>query len=241
MLKTVILLTGNTQQHRALAALLREHNPELSLHCALTLDDLRGLDADVLRHARLVSFTSGVIVPAAVLGQLGHGAYNFHPGPPQYPGWAPAHFALYDNAESFGATAHAMEARVDSGPIVGVESFAIPENIGVRALEQIAFERLAHLFWRMSREIACEPGALPALPVAWSGNKSTKRSYRELCEIPVGVSAAELKRRIRAFDDDFRGIPLTVTLHGQRFRLTGRDQSRAEPPQIDAPPIAIAS
>ena len=241
MLKTIILLTGNTQQHQALAALLREHNPDLSFRCALTLDELTAIESDVLRHARLVSFTSGVIVPGAVLRQLGHGAYNFHPGPPQYPGWAPAHFALYDDAQNFGATAHAMEVRVDSGPIVGVESFAIPENIGVHELEQIAFARLAHLFWRMSREIAREPGALPVLAVAWSGNKSTKRMYRDFCEIPAGVSAAELKRRIRAFDDDFRGIPLTVTLHGQRFRLAGRDQPRAEPPQIEAPPIAIAS
>ena len=241
MLKTIILLTGNTQQHQALAALLREHNPDLSFRCALTLDELTAIESDVLRHARLVSFTSGVIVPAAVLRQLGHGAYNFHPGPPQYPGWAPAHFALYDNAQNFGATAHAMEVRVDSGPIVGVESFAIPENIGVHELEQIAFARLAHLLWRMSREIAREPGALPVLAVAWSGHKSTKRMYRDFCEIPAGVSAAELKRRIRAFDDDFRGIPLTVTLHGQRFRLAGRDQPRAEPPQIEAPPIAIAS
>ena len=239
MLKTIILLTGNTQQHRALAALLREHNPELSLRCALTRDDLTGLESEVLRQARLVSFTSGVIVPGTVLRQLGHGAYNFHPGPPQYPGWAPAHFALYDDARTFGATAHAMEVRVDSGPIVGVESFAIPENIGVRELERIAFERLAHLFWRMSRQIAREPGALPALPVAWSGTKSTRRMYQELCEIPPGVGAAELKRRIRAFDDDFRGIPLTVTLHGRRFHLTS-DQPKAEP-QIDAPPIAIAS
>ena len=195
----------------------------------------------MLRHARLVSFTSGVIVPGAVLRQLGHGAYNFHPGPPQYPGWAPAHFALYDEARTFGATAHAMEVRVDSGPIVGVKSFPIPESIGVRELERIAFERLAYLFWRMSREIACEPGALPALPVAWSGTKSTRRMYQEFCEIPPGVGAAELKRRIRAFDDDFRGIPLTVTLHGQRFRLIGQGLPRAEPPQIDAPPIAIAS
>jgi len=241
MLKTIILLTSTTQQHAALAALLREHNPDLSFRCALTLDDLRGLEPDVLRHARLVSFTSGVIVPGAVLGQLGHGAYNFHPGPPQYPGWAPAHFALYDNARSFGATAHAMEVRVDSGPIVGVETFAIPENIDVRQLEQIAFEQLAHLFWRMSREIACEPGALPVLPVAWSGNKSTKRMYREFCEIPAGISATELKRRIRAFDDDFRAIPLTVTLHGRRFRLAGQDSRRDETPQVDAPPIAIAS
>jgi len=219
MLKTVILLTGNTQQQRALAGLLAEHNPDLSFRAALTLDELMAVEPQVLGHSRLISFTSGVIVPGSLLEQLGHGAYNFHPGPPQYPGWAPAHFALYENARAFGATAHAMEARVDSGPIVGVETFVIPDNIGVRELEQIAFVRLAHLFWRMSRDIACSPAPLPALPIAWSGTKSTKRMYRELCEIPAGISATELQRRIRAFDDDFRAIPLTITLHGQRFLL----------------------
>jgi methionyl-tRNA formyltransferase len=241
MPNTIILLTGSTQQQRALAALLSEHNPALAFRFALTLDDLVGIELEVMRGARLVSFTSGVIVPAAMLEQLGHGAYNFHPGPPHYPGWAPAHFALYENARTFGATAHAMAARVDSGPIVGVDLFAIPEAIAVRELEQLAFVQLAHLFWRMSRDIACAPGALQALPVAWSGTRSTQRMYRELCDMPAGISAAELRRRIRAFDDACRGIPLTVTLHGRRFRLVETDPREPTMLRVDAPPIAVAS
>jgi methionyl-tRNA formyltransferase len=240
MPKTIILLTGSTQQHRALSALLSEHNPVLAFHFALTLDDLAAIEPDVLRHARLVSFVSGVVVPGAMLEQLGHGAYYFHPGPPQYPGWAPAHFALYENAPSFGATVHAMEARVDSGPIVGVEFFSIPDSVSVRELEQIAFVRLARLFWRMSRDIACEPGPLPALPLVWSGTRSTRRMYQELCEIPAGISAVELKRRIRAFDDDFRAIPLIVTVHGARFQLARAILRTQETPEIDAPPLVVA-
>lgn len=239
MPKTIILLTGSTQQQHALTALLREHNPDLSFRLALTRDELAAIEPEVLRDARLIAFTSGVIVPGPLLEQLGHGAYNFHPGPPHYPGWAPAHFALYENARTFGATAHAMEARVDCGRIVGVESFVIPDNIGVRELECIAFVRLAHLFWRMSRDLACSPAPLPAMPFAWSGTKSTKQMYRELCEIPPGISATELKRRIRAFDDDFRAIPLTLTLHGQRFLLAGAATRVAETPRIAAPSLAV--
>ena len=241
MPSTIILLTGSSQQQCALAALLSEHNPALSFRFALTCDDLAGIEREVLREARLVAFTSGVIVPAAVLAQLGHGAYNFHPGPPDYPGWAPAHFALYENARTFGATAHAMAARVDCGPIVGVDLFAIPDAIAVRELEQLAFVRLAHLFWRMSRDIACAPGALPALPVAWSGTRSTQRMYRELCDMPAGISAAELRRRICAFDDACRGIPLAVTLHGRHFRLVEADPREPAMLRVDAPPTAIAS
>ena len=51
----------------------------------LTLEELTAIEPHVLRSARLIAFTSGVIVPRPMLGALGHGAYNFHPGPPDYP------------------------------------------------------------------------------------------------------------------------------------------------------------
>jgi methionyl-tRNA formyltransferase len=221
MFKTIILLTGHVQQQRALAALLAEHNPALAFRVAVTHDELLAIPQEVLAEARLIAFTTAVIVPDTVLAAIGHGAYNFHPGPPDYPGWAPAHFALYDGATDFGATAHEMAAKVDSGPIVGIESFVIPDKVDVRGLEQLAFVRLAHLFWRMSHDLACAPEKLPVLPIAWSGTRSTRRMYAALCEIPADIDAAELERRIRAFHDDFRAIPLTVTLHGARFRLAG--------------------
>jgi methionyl-tRNA formyltransferase len=116
-----------------------------------------------------------------------------------------------------------MTTRVDSGPIIGTESFVIPDNVSVRELEQIAFVRLAHLFWRLSRSIACEVGPLRTLPIGWSGVKSTRRMYETLCEIPADIDPAELARRVRAFNDDFRAIPLTMTLHGLRFRLPHLD------------------
>ncbi|WP_024506557.1 formyltransferase family protein [Bradyrhizobium sp. ARR65] len=239
MLKTIILLTATPHQQHALSVLLMAHNPALSFRKASRLEDLAAIEPGVWRNARLVAFTTGVIVPQAMLEALGHGAYNFHPGPPDYPGWAPANFAIYDGARRFGATMHVMAAKVDSGPIVGVESFVVPDNISVRELEQIAYVRLGHLFWRKAREIACEPGPLPALPIGWSGTKSTRQMYRDYCELPATIDAAELKRRIRAFDDDFRGIPLTITLHGLRFRLSDVMERQAEPPpHVDAPSLA---
>ncbi len=239
-MKTIILLTGIVSQQFALTELLKAHNPALSFRCAVTAEELAAIEPDVLREARLLAFTTSVIVPEHILAALGYGAYNFHPGPPQYPGWAPAHFALYDGARTFGATAHVMARRVDSGPIVGVESFIIPDKISVRGLEQIAYVRLAHLFWRMSHDLACDPSPLAELDIAWCGIKSTRQMYREMCELPAGVSAGELARRIRAFHDDFRGIPLTYSLHGIRFQLA-TTATETEAPQVISPPLAAAS
>jgi methionyl-tRNA formyltransferase len=240
MLKTIILLTATVHQQRALGHLLRTHNPALSFRLALTLDELAVIAPQVLREARLVAFTTGVIVPRGFLEALGHGAYNFHPGPPHYPGWAPAHFALYDGARAFGCTMHVMAPRVDSGPIIGVESFPIPEGASVRDLEQIAYIRLGHLFWRKARELACKGEPLPRLPIAWSGRKSTKQMYRDFCALPSEIDAAELKRRIRAFDDDFRGIPFTVTLDGVSYQLDAAALRNFLVEQVEAPPLAVA-
>ncbi len=240
-MKTIILLTGVASQQFALTELLKAHNPALSFRCAVTAEELAAIEPEVLHDARLLAFTTSVIVPESILAALGHGAYNFHPGPPQYPGWAPAHFALYDGARTFGAVAHVMAARVDSGPIVGVESFIIPDKISVRGLEQIAYVRLAHLFWRMSRDLACDPSPLAELPIAWCGIKSTRQMYREMCELPAGINAGELARRIRAFHDDFRGIPLTVSVHGIRFQLATTATQTPEAPQVVSPPLAAAS
>ncbi|VIO76420.1 Methionyl-tRNA formyltransferase [Bradyrhizobium ivorense] len=239
-MKTIILLTGVASQQFALTELLKAHNPALAFRSAVTAEDLAAIEPELLREARLLAFTTSVIVPGRILAALGHGAYNFHPGPPQYPGWAPAHFALYDGARTFGAIAHLMAERVDSGPIVGVESFIIPDKIGVRGLEQIAYVRLAHLFWRMSRELACDGAPLAELPIAWCGIKSTRQMYRDMCDLPAGIGAAELARRVRAFHDDFRGIPLTVSLHGIRFELA-TPARQAEAPQVVSPPLAAAS
>ncbi len=258
MLKEIILLTGLEQQQQALSLLLREHNPQLTFRFALTADDLEAIDPQSLGHARLIAFTTGVIVPPRILNALGHGAYNFHPGPPDYPGWAPAHFALYEHATTFGATAHLMTERVDSGAIIGTETFIIPNNIAVRELEQIAFVRLAYLFWRLAKELANCAEPMPVLPIAWNGRKSTRQMYLSACDIPADISQADLELRVRAFQDDFRGINPTITLHGFQFQLVpatktatapttaSQDRNQDQPPaplalSTDAPSIAVAS
>src|SRR5580698_11673998 len=134
MLDTIILLAGPAE-HLGLPQVLLGHNPHLAVIPVGTVADLAALDADVLGRARLIAFVTPEIVPASILSQLGYGAFNFHPGPPSYPGWAPSHFALYDQATEFGATAHVMVEQVDAGPILDVSLFPIPPDISVLGLE----------------------------------------------------------------------------------------------------------
>ena len=183
MFDTIILLTGPVEE-AALTQVLRRYNPLLDVRPAKSLDELEAFDQSVLARARLVAFVTSVMVPARILGALGFGAYNFHPGPPHYPGWVPSHFAIYDKSSYFGATAHVMIERIDAGPIVGVKIFDIPQNTNVLRLQELVFAELARLFWHLAPALATQSDPLAELSVRWSGTKSTRRSYAAMCISP---------------------------------------------------------
>ena len=217
MFDTIILLCGEAERS-VLPHALRGHNPHLAVLPVTHPADLAALDCDVLGRARLIAFVTPVIVPSAILDRIGYGAFNFHPGPPEYPGWAPAHFALYDRATEFGATAHVMVEQVDAGPIVDVARFAVPPNISVFGLEGLAYAHLARLFWQMAEALATDPAPLPALPVAWGAKKYSRRNYRTICDIPLDISKDEFDRRIKVFGGNHFGMAPTIRLHGVEFR-----------------------
>jgi len=220
MFDTIILLAGAVEQS-ALGTLLREHNPQLTIYPVTTPEDLADLNVAVLPRARLIAFSSPVIVPAEILTALGHGAYNFHPGPPKYPGWAPAHFALYERATEFGATVHVMAERVDSGPIIDVAEFAIPADVSVMGLEGLAYVHLARMFWQLARHLATDTVPLPELALQWGDKKNSRRAYRAICDIPLDITKEELDRRMRIFGGNHFGEAPTIRLHGVEFRAVG--------------------
>lgn len=226
MFDTVILLTGSAEQE-PLASALKNYNPQLTILPARILADLQALEPHVSARARLIAFATTVIVPGRILNRLGFGAYNFHPGPPNYPGWAPSHFAVYDRATSFGVTAHGMLERVDSGPIIAVDLFDIPVGTTAESLEAMAYARLARQFFALAKPLATSPHAPPALPVQWCGPMNTRRRCAELCEIPPDISRDELERRMAAFGDGRLGLTPTVILHGRQFRYVGDETAAA--------------
>jgi methionyl-tRNA formyltransferase len=173
---TIVLPTGDVEQP-VLTSILLGHNPRLTIRAAETSADIATLEPKPLRHARLVGFSTSVIVPAEVLDRLGYGAYNFHPGPRHFLGLAPARFAIHRQATEFGATAHLMTERVDAGLIVGVKMFSISAGISVNGLEKLSFAHLAQLFRRLAKSLTTQIELLPEIPVSWGSQKTSRRLY----------------------------------------------------------------
>jgi methionyl-tRNA formyltransferase len=222
MFDTIILLTGPVEE-AALTAVLHSHNPQLAILTVKSRADIEELCPSVMQRARLVAFVTPVVVPKRILDCFGFGAYNFHPGPPQYPGWVPSHFATYDRATRFGATAHVMVEKVDAGPIVAVNLFPIPPNTSTLGLEALAFSHLARLFWSLASKLAKQREPLPELPIQWGPRRTTRRLYASMCNIPLDISKDELDRRVEAFGAGHFGILPTLTLHGRQFSYTSPD------------------
>src|SRR5580692_4129131 len=217
MFDTILLLAGAAEQS-ILPLALRGHNPLLTVIPVGSAAEFDALEPDLLSRARLIAFVTAEIVPPSVLAGLGYGAYNFHPGPPSYPGWAPAHFALYNRETEFGATAHVMTEQVDAGPIIDVALFPVPAGTSVLALEGMAYARLAQLFWRMAKSLATDPEPPRTLSLQWSSRKYSRRAYRTMCDIPLDIPKDELQRRIEVFGGNHFGMSPTINLHGVEFR-----------------------
>jgi methionyl-tRNA formyltransferase len=217
MFDTIILLAG-AAEHAVFPAVLRAHNPDIAVMAVGTSNDLATLSPDLLARSRLIAYVTPEIVSTATLAQLGYGAINFHPGPPSYPGWAPAHFALYERATEFGATVHVMVEQVDAGPIIDVARFSIPADITVLGLEGLAYGHLAQLFWRMAKWLATDTSAPSTLPIEWGRKKYSRRAYRAICDIPLDIPKDELDRRLKVFGGNHFGISPTINLHGIEFR-----------------------
>ena len=213
----IILITGE-REGPYLAQHLRAHNPALVVRHTIARADLDAAFAVPVPGRRLIAFTTNVIVPGRYIAACEFGAYNFHPGPPSYPGVYPESFAVWEKAPRFGATAHHMVQQVDAGPIVATEWFDIEPSWGRMHVATLAFQALVRIFQGLAPRLAADDAPLPASGEEWCGPTRLRAEFEKMCAVTPEMSADEYRRRYRAFGEgpfkDFH-----VTLHGHRYTI----------------------
>ncbi len=160
---------------------------------ASTLEELRALP---LNDDVLIAFSTGVIVPPDILGRV-RAAYNFHAASPDYPGRDPHHWAVYERAESFGATCHVMTERVDEGPIIRVLRFPLRPDMTPAQVRDRA-EQTALTLYRDLLPSLLDGSARPC-GETWTGPKRTRKDFLAICNVPSDANQEEINRRIFAF------------------------------------------
>ena len=200
MPEEVVLLTGEVEGPH-FRAMLTSLNPRLMVIHVQSCDELEVacLSPTPKGGRRLIAFSTSVIVPKSILNGLSIESYNFHLGPPTYPGSHSASFAIYDGAKNFGVTAHVMEEKVDCGPIVAIEWLVIEENTRFMELEIKAYELLLKIFANLAPHFAISNDPLPEIDAHWSGLKRTKAEFESMKRLEANMDESEIKLRFRAF------------------------------------------
>lgn len=198
----ILLLTGN-REAPFFTEFLTSRNPGLTVSHALTLGDAeRALDGRE-QDTRIIAFLTDIIVPARILDRLGPAPYNIHPGPPEYPGSYPESFAIWDEAGEYGITAHEMAASVDTGTIVAVSRFALPDMPDLYNVGDLIYSKAVEVFATVAAHCATSDAPMPSAGVDWHQRRYTKADFRELCRSGSKHQGAALDRLKRACGKDF--------------------------------------
>jgi methionyl-tRNA formyltransferase len=165
----------------------------------------------------IVSFSCPWVLPNSLLNQARVAAINFHPGPPNYPGIGCTNFALYNNEEKFGVTAHHMQKTVDSGDIIATQYFPIYTHDSVKNLTDRTYHYLYYMFIKVMDKII-NFGDFSKSSEQWTREPFTRKELNNLCEITADMTDAEVARRLRAVT--FPGKPgVFIKLNGVSFDL----------------------
>ena len=217
MIKEILLLSDPVLI-QDLEGILLNANPDLIVSSIVTKEQLKDRAQRPFIQSRMLSVGTEIIVPASILSALDCGAYNFHPGPPTYPGRFPSCFFIYDRGKMFGTTVHEMVPKVDSGAINAVDWFEVAPDIDRVQLNYISYYSLLGLFKKFAPFLTSREEALPRIGEVWSGRASTQKDFENLCHVPINIGEDEFKRRYRAIGEG-PDHAIETTLYGHRFYL----------------------
>jgi hypothetical protein len=145
----------------------------------------------------ILSFLSPWILKESLLNKAENGAYNWHPAPPEMPGFGGASFAIYKNVDKFGFTAHEMTASVDAGPIIDCGYFNVSDQDTVESLSYKSYETMFKSF-KDKVDLLILNKEIPVLDVNWGGGKTSRSELDNLCELSEEEIGLESIRRIKA-------------------------------------------
>ncbi len=164
----------------------------------------------------LVVAAYGLILPPEVLAWPRHGCVNIHASLlPRWRGAAPVERAILAGDRETGISLMQMDAGVDTGPVI--EQTRVPiaaDDTGATLTERLAATGAAAIVGALAR--LRDSGKLRATPQPEAGATYAPKLAKSEAAIDWNASAADIARRVRAFDP----VPGTnATLRGRSIRL----------------------
>lgn len=197
--------------HKVRTLIEREFEVVLMRYCAFKD---KTVDQDMLARLQadyLFSFNP-VILKRHVLESVKIAAINFHTAPPKYPGRGGCSYALYNEDDCYGVTAHLMTEQIDAGAILDTLYFPIESTDTAQTLHEKALNYIPLLVKRWLQTKLLVPNG-----EQWCGAARTQKDFIEFMRVE---SPDELERKIRACQHPAKPGPY-VEICGKKFWYIG--------------------
>ena len=214
----IVLMTSHFYAN-LISNIFVEENKKINILYFIHPSQLADLPDDFLMSSRLISFGSRHYISPDILNRIGYGAYNLHPGPTNYPGWAPFYYAIYDQATQYGVTFHEMNSQIDAGDIVRVREFDIPPQSTTQQLVNLTEFHMFELLKELAPALTNQAEYLEHTNREWQRAPLKKKDFLDICNIPLDISKEELSRRIFAFGDSDGNIFPYLISNAKKYRL----------------------
>ena len=147
----------------------------------------------------LISFLNSIYIDEKIRKKIKKSSINFHPGPPEYPGFGCYNFALLNNSSFYGSTVHIMNNKFDNGKILNVSKFKLPhKNISLERLIIMTHNCLIRQAKIFIKDIL--KGKLNYdLKLQWKRKAFTKKEFEIARKIKLNDSKKDILNKIRAF------------------------------------------
>ena len=172
----------------------------------------------------ILCFRSYYVLNQKLISRAKIAAINFHPGLPSNRGIGCVNFALLNNAKNYGATAHLISKKVDSGKILGVVKFKIKANDTVESLLDKTYKMQTKQFFKLIKFLNTNKKNLNVLIFKnknkkWAKKKNNRKQLNQLYEINKNIKKFKLSKIIRATET--KKFHPYIKLFGKKFIYCG--------------------
>ena len=147
----------------------------------------------------LISFLNTTFIDKNVRRKIRKNSFNFHPGPPEYPGFGCYNFALLDKVKSYGSTIHIINDKFDNGKIINFNKFNITyKKINLEKLIRLTHENITKQAKKFINDLLNQKFKIQK-KIKWKRKAFTKKEFETAREIKLNDTKKDVLKKIKAF------------------------------------------
>ncbi len=151
------------------------------------------------KYDYLISFLNTIFITKNVRKKIRIDSFNFHPGPPEYPGFGCYNFALLDKVKFYGSTIHIINDKFDNGKIIDFHKFnIIYKRVNLEKLINLTHKNITKQAKKFIQDLLNKKFKIQK-KIKWKRKAFTKKEFERAREIKLYDTRKDVLKKIKAF------------------------------------------